>query len=672
MCSYKILIIIGFLSLLLGYPFLANAYCGDKVIEESQTEECDDGNFNNGDGCNSYCKLEDQTPPEVTSVSVAEGENNVPTTLKEIQIFFSEPIDILSVNQNSITLEHQAKPLDIDLKLDDTLHIVTIALKQVLFSEDSHAIHIKNIRDLSGNVAEAEFTRVFNTAVHIDTIPPTVIATPPAGTYNYSQAITLTAYLDPYHSTFDFIDNGATIYYTLDGSEPTIKSSQYTGNFYIKDHSTLRYFAVDQVGNRSVAKSAVYTFECAKRPNSERVSPYPLCRVLTCEKGFVLRNNSCVTDVKSSDINYKDDSVTAPLFSSSVPMVISSKPAIYITAQHRGLISRPIIFKNIKRGTEVQFDQNTYISDASGKAFAGYITPPINRYSKEFPINFGYSFKSILEFKPTDGRRLTFDRPYRIIVPFSDRFTEGAEVVVFTFNPDTEQYKKYDSTKVLYDSEKKEVVILASTTGVFFVAQPGEGFSEAVFTDMESHWAKNYAEALQRRGIVKGRSKGVYAPDDVLNRAEFTKIAIEAIGETVLSTDELEDTYFPDVPLYAWYAPYVNKAYELGLIKGYSDGTFRPEQPIKRVEAVKIMVSAFGFDVDDANGFKSEENFEDIFTQEWYYPAVNYVVKHGLLSGRRNRGGKILPAFGPGKDMTRGEMAELGIKAIELKETLSK
>jgi cysteine-rich repeat protein len=47
-------------------------FCGDGALD-SATEQCDDGNHINRDGCSSYCKIEDMTPPTVTSVSIPDG-----------------------------------------------------------------------------------------------------------------------------------------------------------------------------------------------------------------------------------------------------------------------------------------------------------------------------------------------------------------------------------------------------------------------------------------------------------------------------------------------------------------------------------------------------------------------------------------------------------------------
>ena len=176
-----------------------------------------------------------------------------------------------------------------------------------------------------------------------------------------------------------------------------------------------------------------------------------------------------------------------------------------------------------------------------------------------------------------------------------------------------------------------------------------------------------------RKGIIKGRSKGIYAPEEVLTRAEFTKIALNAIGDDVNPLENVEDAPFYDVPLYAWYVPYLKRSKELGLIKGYPDGSFKPDKPILRAEAVKILLNAFKF---NTTGYKTSKfaqgKYRDILFDQWYYPYANFVIKNNLLDGIRNRAGNIISVFGPGRPIKRGEMAKFAIKAIEFKENMEK
>jgi hypothetical protein len=99
--------------------------------------------------------------------------------------------------------------------------------------------------DLLGNV-ESPINIV---SYVIDTVAPTVAATPAGGTYYSSQSVVLTA------------SEPATIYYTTNGSEPTVGSQTYTGPITIFESKTLKFIAVDQVGNIGSVNTEIYTIK---------------------------------------------------------------------------------------------------------------------------------------------------------------------------------------------------------------------------------------------------------------------------------------------------------------------------------------------------------------------------------------------------------------------------
>ena len=660
------------LIILLLFPISAFAedYCGDGLKNEEHGEECDDGNFINRDGCDSYCKLEDMTPPEVTLVSIAEGATGVSTITENISILFSEPIDPDTINEDTVQLKQHINILDTELEMQSNGRNLTININEDLYGEMEHSIVIKNVYDVPGNMIPDIFVRKFTTGVSIDNKPPNIVIEAEGGEYHITQSVTLTPYIGEETYSEDFLDEGAVIYYTLDGSEPTTNSSVYSGSLSIKTNTTLKYFGVDKKGNVGPIETHTYRFTCGERPNATKITPYPICSIQECDYGFQLKNNACVINLSASDEDdYKINAATAPLFGSSTPMMISTKPALYITPEHRGVIPRPIIFKDTTSGTTIEFQRDTGIKTKDGKAFSGYLIPPKNLYSKNYPINFGYTFKSIFKFEPAEEEELIFTPPYQITIPFTERFDPEEPVTVFTYDARTEKYNEYDPALVSVNETDEEVTIITENTDAYFVAQPGKSYNKTIFEDCVDHWSQNYVEALYREGIVKGRSKGVFAPDDILTRAEFTKIALNAIGEEVDPLEEIEDSPFHDVTLYAWYVAYIKRAKETGLIHGYPDGSFRPDQPINKAEAIKILMNAFGFDIHSAG--QREDSYRDLDPEQWYFPAVNFAIKNGLVDGKLLSSGIFVNhLFAPAQNITRGEMAKITIKTIEFNEQL--
>lgn len=669
----------------LFWPAVSQAYCGDGALQPPQ-EECDDGNYLNRDGCSDYCKIEDMTPPTVASVSIPNQTQGVDTLTDTITLVFSEPMNSKTFNSYNVVLEYMAKPLDISFALAEDQKTLTITVKQELFSEGVHALKIKNVYDAAGNAIKGEYDGVFistfTTAKAIDHTAPTVVADPPEGTYTFPQNVTLTPYLGSYTGSEEFIDATAKIYYTLDDVNLSDKSPVYKLPLSIREGTTLRYFAVDAVGNKTPAFALRYRFACPEFPNAKTtLNHYPECKILDCEYGYVLTGGICVSQLGGGDPNdYRLNAVTAPLFPSPTPMTITTKPAIYVTKEHKGVIPRPVIFKDLKRGTRIEFEQNTKITTPEGKPFTGYLKQPDNLYIKNFPINFGYSFKSIFQFKDAEGHDLDFSPAIKITLPYGEGFDYNETAIVFTYDPATERYREYNRGLYEVNMFKKEVSIKSYKTGAFFIAQKGKNYNRSVFKDVTDHWAKNYIETLYRKGIVAGRDKGIFAPNEFITRAEFIKIVLKALGGEVKNLEESDPAPFKDVPLYAWHVAFIKKAKELGLISGYPDKTFKPDQFINRAEAIKILFSAFKIDVTGETAATDKKNdkktdivkkdlskirFADLGKKQWYYPYALFALEYGLLESKPKPSNPLIHTFGPGEFLTRAEMAKLTVKTME-------
>ena len=108
-----------------------------------------------------------------------------------------------------------------------------------------------------------------------------------------------------------------------------------------------------------------------------------------------------------------------------------------------------------------------------------------------------------------------------------------------------------------------------------------------VFPDLTpEHWCYNKIIDFEQKGYVCGYVDGTFRADQTITRAEYVKIVNNFFGYE-LEYDK--NAGFSDVDSDEWYAPYVNEAVERGYINGYEDGTFRPENPIRRQEATVIL-----------------------------------------------------------------------------------
>ena len=130
-------------------------------------------------------------------------------------------------------------------------------------------------------------------------------------------------------------------------------------------------------------------------------------------------------------------------------------------------------------------------------------------------------------------------------------------------------------------------------------------------------WYNSAVSTLTNAGILTGYPDGTFRPDAPITRAEFATIAARFYHAPEVTGDA-----FPDISG-SWAREYINRAAARGLIDGYEDGTFRPNQNITRGEAMKIINKVL-FRTPDKEHFlpdmiKWPDNSN---TDAWYYTDV--------------------------------------------------
>ena len=137
------------------------------------------------------------------------------------------------------------------------------------------------------------------------------------------------------------------------------------------------------------------------------------------------------------------------------------------------------------------------------------------------------------------------------------------------------------------------------------------------FSDVpKGYWAANYIGYMQQFGIITGYSDGNFRPDAPVTRAEFAAIAsrFEKLTEGSKSFTDVPDTY--------WAARYINFAATRGWVTGYSDGTFKPENPITRAEVAAVTCRLLERSADQTyirSHIGELRTFADVTESHWAY-----------------------------------------------------
>ncbi len=160
----------------------------------------------------------------------------------------------------------------------------------------------------------------------------------------------------------------------------------------------------------------------------------------------------------------------------------------------------------------------------------------------------------------------------------------------------------------------------------------------------------NYAAIMyfKNSGILQGYADGTFKPDQPINRVEALKIIL--LGSQVSLTEMVGTGGFKDTDPSAWYAKYIMTGVQLGIIQGYPDGTFQAEQTVNLVENLKMLLMAQNVDISRTAVLKNP--YADAFANEWYAKFVQYAKDKNLIDADSQN--KIYPAQG----MSRAKLVE--------------
>lgn len=164
---------------------------------------------------------------------------------------------------------------------------------------------------------------------------------------------------------------------------------------------------------------------------------------------------------------------------------------------------------------------------------------------------------------------------------------------------------------------------------------------------------------LKESGIVEGYKDGTFKPENTINRAEFVKILVLASNKTVTGINCFDDVKEE------WFAPYICAAKEAGLVDGYPDGKFRPEQNINFAEASKIISNTFGLIKEQNDPNLWYKNF--VLSLEDYSAIPTSVLSFDEKITRaemaemiyRVRNGYTQKAYNTFDSISRGEVAKI-------------
>jgi|GEM_PF-4571837 len=225
--------------------------------------------------------------------------------------------------------------------------------------------------------------------------------------------------------------------------------------------------------------------------------------------------------------------------------------------------------------------------------------------------------------------------------------------VAVIYDPITDRFRPVP-TVIEYKNGQWVAIVKYSSSGIYTVVQ-----NDRQFEDLAGHWSRDNVELLANRLIINGISETQFSPDSKVSRAQFAAMLVRALS---LDTKQQAGT-FTDVKSSDWYSSAVHAAAQAGIVSGYDNGEFRPNQSISRQEMTVMLLrasKAAGIDPISpisyeqvASGFNDSDD-----TLDWAKQAVSEAIQRGWMQGRSQL------QLAPEGTATRAESAVLLIRLM--------
>ncbi len=205
-------------------------------------------------------------------------------------------------------------------------------------------------------------------------------------------------------------------------------------------------------------------------------------------------------------------------------------------------------------------------------------------------------------------------------------------------------------------------VLFALLTLVIAAIAATAVFGAPFFRDVpESEWYYKEVKAANDAGLMVGKTATAFDPEGLVTRAEIAAILSRIEGADVTAAAPVS---FPDVKDGDWFRGYIFWAARSGILRGYEDGTVRPDSPITR-EELAVMITRYA----DGKGLalptvpRIDAFADEAKISDWARDAAETTRRAGIF------GGDAAGRFSPSSNATRAEVAALSTRLLSSIET---
>jgi len=175
----------------------------------------------------------------------------------------------------------------------------------------------------------------------------------------------------------------------------------------------------------------------------------------------------------------------------------------------------------------------------------------------------------------------------------------------------------------------------------------------ASLADIEGHWAENDIKRAAAKGIVNGYPDGAFKPNNSVTRAEFT---VMLAGALKLEGEGSSLTFADYEQIGGWAKKAAAQVVQAGIVNGYEDDSFRPNAYISRAEMAAMIARALKKEL---NAHASTDFADDEAIPQWAKGAIEAIRALGIVDGRGSN------HFVPNETATRAEATVMLLRMLE-------
>ena len=357
--------------------------------------------------------------------------------------------------------------------------------------------------------------------------------------------------------------------------------------------------------------------------------------------------NGLTYNIYNSSVNNVSTTVNAIDAEGNAEQIVDPKDNTLTPAKPTAKPSEPSI--SVKASsTTVEFDKKFTVTATVKNAKDGAKVAFTTNDDEKYAVIFGTPTE-INSKGETKATYVANDKPGTVTITATYKDTEGNEKsasVKVTVKKPSKTTGGNDGTT----SGGGPSIIAPGNTGAVTTPNTNTNYKPD-FQDLDSvEWARTAINGLAMRGMINGRDQYTFDPNANITRAEYCQILMGAIN----ALNAKGESTFADVPSTAWYYNAVSVASQLGIVSGYGDGNFGPNDLITRQDMALMTYKTAKIMNKSLEPVNAEITFEDSHEiSDYAFEAVMTLQKAGIINGMTET------TFEPHSNATRAQSAKV-------------